>query len=181
MIYHRDAQEGKLIPVLKIDTDLLIYKVIVVEHNHEKTVFAVQEFKERENVSIYSMDVNRSDEAEPIRHHKFPSDLQLVGSREGLLYFVPEFPHENSFYVAFRENLKAKQRYLGCDNIKLACVFNELFRCVGCVNKKLSLLIIDLSTDTILFRRPLTNLILNYSCFSIIPVLEKYSNLQSFE
>lgn len=153
----------------------------MLDHNHEKTVFAVQEFVRRENVFIYSTCVNRIDTAKPIKVHKFPPHLLLVSSHEGLLYFVSDTSTGNSFYAAFRENVEVKQRYLGFSTIDEACISNIFFGCFGFVNIETFLLVTDLSTDTILFRRPLTDINLKLRCPYISPVVNECSDFQSIE
>lgn len=116
-----------------------------------------------------------------IKVPKFPSDLLLVGSHDGLLYFVPEIPKKDISYMAFHGNLEVKRRYLGTGDISAVRVFNALFSCFGYIKEKWCLLVLDLNTDTTLVRLSLTEFGLNYRFSSTIPVVRECSDLQSTE
>lgn len=86
-----------------------IEKRAVLEHNHEKTVYAVQDNIDGKNVSVSSSDDYRNGYAKRIKIHKFPPRLQLVGGYRGLLYFVSQGLVRCCFYAAFRENVGIKR------------------------------------------------------------------------
>lgn len=130
---------------------------------------------------MYSTDVNKSGKAKPIKVLKFQSEFFLVGGYDGLLYFMSRDSQKRIFYAALRENLEVKRRHLGWDYISEVHIFDELFSCFGEVNKQTFLLVIDLRTDTILFRRPLMDLGLNYRWFYIVPVVRERSDLERSE
>lgn len=69
------------------------------------------------------------------RHH------WLVGSHEGLVYFVTRYEHERQYYLAFRDDIEL---------VALICfMWKEDMEYV---------LVVDLHSDTMLFERPLGDL-----------------------
>lgn len=175
-IYAYDVQRETLDLHLSAVGTLPFGKVFCLEHDSEKGVFALQRRYNKKKVWIYETEEPRTARVEPCKSLNVPERYELVGAHDKLLYFVSSTENGRRFYVALRDEVEVKRRYFASGNISGCRVFNGLLSCILKTSKDEVLLVIDLNKDTMLFKRPVKNLQMDY-LYSVTPVIgEDYSD-----
>lgn len=170
-IYRCDVHGRNWTLVLTMDKAMINSTLCVVEHDAEKIVFATEGFFG--TIYLYASDGRTTDPVKPFRVVEVSPDFHLIGSHKGLLYFVTISPNGTWFYVAWREDVEVKRRCLGDGFIVTHdIVINGLFSCFMDIDSKKYLLVVDLNSDTVVFKQPTEVLRFRYR-EDIFPVIGK--------
>lgn len=171
---------NSFMPVVRVERNFHYSCVIPIGYKNGSAMIALQVREKPEEILICTIE-DWKVKKKRNRRIKVAPGFQLIGCRERLVYLVSDSTQKKAFYVAYRKSREVKRQYLGetftMYNFQM---FNGLLVYFQILYEIEFLVVIDLSSDTILFRRDVKYLGA-MSVYGVVPILGDHSDLRPSE